>query len=408
MSNSDTRMWAIPGFGLFLAARLVSWAGSAASLVAMPVTMFQLTGSILWTSATAAAEALPYLCLGLFAGVIGDRFPSLPLMVACDLLSGLSMITVPLAYLAGHLTAVHVLLAAAVSQSAFVFFDAASLGLLPALVGRSRILKANGLLMSAGGAIEGGVPALAGLALTVVSAPWLVFADAASFVVSAALLARANRLVQVPRRSVPVASLGAEIGEATRFLIRNHIVRTTTTISALLTVVSGGVVGLIVVWAKDSFAVVAGDVRLGLMFAVLSLATVLGGALATAAGDHASGFTVLRVLAPAAAAFAYGTTAASSWWIAMILLTLTFTCIYAAVTTAVSMRQRAIPAHLQSRVNVLGRMLAYGGGFSAGALGAGWLTERITVVPALRTVFVALILASLVSWLATGNADEPA
>lgn len=94
--------------------------------------------------------------------------------------------------------------------------------------------------------------------------------------------------------------------------------------------------------------------------------------------------------------------------LAMILLTLTFTCIYAAVTTAVSMRQRAIPAQLQSRVNVLGRMLAYGGGFSAGALGAGWLTERITVVPALRTVFGALVLASLVSWLATGSADEPA
>src|SRR6266498_1588148 len=126
-------------FRRYWLARVISLLGSAVTYVALPVLVYQVTGSSLWTALVTVAEGAPYLCVGLLAGAVADRGDRRRLMVATDLASAAVLASIPVAYTAGALTAPHVLAAAFAAQTLFVFFDAANFGALPVLVGRDRI-----------------------------------------------------------------------------------------------------------------------------------------------------------------------------------------------------------------------------------------------------------------------------
>jgi MFS family permease len=78
-----------PEFRRFWLARVVSLAGSSFTYVALPVLIYQRTGSPLLTGVVAAFEAIPYLLLGLLAGALADRWDRRRVMVAADVTSAL-------------------------------------------------------------------------------------------------------------------------------------------------------------------------------------------------------------------------------------------------------------------------------------------------------------------------------
>ena len=83
-------------FRRYLAARLVSVTGALVAVVALPLLVYQLTGSAAWTAAIAAAEALPYLAFGLLAGALADRLDRRRVMISTDLLSAALLASIPL------------------------------------------------------------------------------------------------------------------------------------------------------------------------------------------------------------------------------------------------------------------------------------------------------------------------
>src|SRR5688500_17707864 len=151
----------------------------------MPVLVYTLTGSPALTALTTVLEALPYLLVGLVAGVVGDRVDRRRVMVGADLANVAVIGSVPLAWWLGGLTVPHVLLAGLLAQTLFTFFDGASFGALPVLVGRDRIGEANAALWGFGGVLDLTVPALVGLALAVMHPADLLAVDALTFLVSA-------------------------------------------------------------------------------------------------------------------------------------------------------------------------------------------------------------------------------
>ena len=399
MTPGAAALCRIPGFQAYATARVASFGGSSVSLIALPVAMYQLTGSPLWTASVAAVEAVPYLVLGLFAGAFADRSRHLTVMVRADLLSGVILLTVPGAHLLGVLTPFQVLAAAALVQSAFVFYDAANFGFLPVLVGRERILAANGLLFACGSATEAVAPAAAGALLALVAAPLLIAADALSFLASALLLRRAGTALEDPpvRRHAP-GKIAASILEGIRHLVlTDRTVGATTCVSALLTVANGGVVALLVVWADESFGIAKGDPRLGLLYAGLATSGVAAGLVAPRLADRFGPLSALRVLVPLAAVTSYALLGVKAWWAAALLLVAAGTFNTAGVITVVSLRQQVIPQELQSRVNTTARMIAFGAGYATGATVAGGLAERMDATGALRIVFLALVAAALLA-----------
>ena len=100
----NDRALALPEFRLFLAARSISWAGNAITLVALPILVFQLTGSPALTGLLTAVEALPYLVFGLPAGALADRWNRKRVLVTAWAASGIVMATIPAAASIGLLT----------------------------------------------------------------------------------------------------------------------------------------------------------------------------------------------------------------------------------------------------------------------------------------------------------------
>ena len=137
-------------FRRYWVAREVSIAGTFVTAVTLPVLVYRLSGSPSLTALITVVEGVPYLLFGLFSGALSDRLDRRRVMVVADVIAGLTIASVPVAFWLGSLTAVHALAAGFLAQTAFVFFDGAAFGALPAIVGRDRIGQANSALWGFG------------------------------------------------------------------------------------------------------------------------------------------------------------------------------------------------------------------------------------------------------------------
>jgi MFS family permease len=84
-------------FRLLWSARLVSLLGSWLLVIAVPAHVLHVTGSTLAAGLTLAAEYLPQVVLGPFAGVLADRWDRRRLMLATDLFRAAALSAVLLA-----------------------------------------------------------------------------------------------------------------------------------------------------------------------------------------------------------------------------------------------------------------------------------------------------------------------
>ena len=379
-------------FVLFWTARVVTLAGTAVTIVALPVIVYGLTGSPLLTGAVAAFEALPYLVFGLLAGALADRWDRKRVMVAADALSAVVLVTLPLAYLLDALSVGHVMAVAFVVPALFVFFDAADFGALPRLVGRERIASANSALWSSGTLVEIAVPPLAGALLAVIAAPVLLLVDAISYAVSAVLTALIRRPLSDPdRRLAPlsVRALGTEVAEGLRWLWRHLAVRSMTLVGAAQAAAGGAFVGQLVVWADQVLGVRAGDVRLGVVFGSWSVGALLATlALPRLANRHGAARVALCAL-PASAGLAVLLALSTHWAVAYMLV----------VVNAITYRQQVTPDALMSRVNTTGRMLSFGLGWPVGSVLGGVVSEYQGPRAAMLAGATVLVAGAVAAWL---------
>ena len=134
------------------------------------------------------ADSIPALLFGLHGGVLADRLERRRTMIAADLFRGAVLVPVALAGLAGHLPLWMLVLAAFLLTAATSYFDPAYGALLPALVGRAHVQKANALVRASADAINVGGWALAAALLLVMALSALFAVNAATFFISAALI----------------------------------------------------------------------------------------------------------------------------------------------------------------------------------------------------------------------------
>lgn len=394
-----------PDFRRYWVARLVSMAGSLITYVAMPVLVYRLSGSAVLTSVTTLLEALPYLLFGLVAGVVGDSLDRKRVMVAADLAAGLTIVSVPVAWELGVLTVPHALVAGFATQVFFVFFDGANFGALPVLVGRERIGAANAAVWGAGSLIDLTVPAVVGVSLAVVHPADLLVVDAASFVGSA-LLVRSIRQTLTPVRDAPVGEAGpsgstvrARVREGLRYLWRHDGVRANTVVSMLQSAGGAGFMALYVPWADRVLQVGTSGWRFAAIYCVWGL----GGITASSVYPRlAIRFGSPRVTVWALPVSAVTGVAAASMthWLPVAAITIVWGVSYQLVILgSISYRQEVTPEHLLSRVNTVGRMVAWGLGWSVGALAAGGLAGWLGLRPAIIVATSLIGLAALYGWL---------
>ncbi|GIF73182.1 MFS transporter [Asanoa siamensis] len=388
-------------FRRYWLARMVSVTGSLVTYVALPVLIYSVTGSSLWTAFVVVAEGLPYLCFGLFAGALADRLDRRRLMVVADVANAFVLGSVPVAYAFGVLTAPHVLVVAFLTHILFVFFDAANFGALPALVGRARIASANSAVHGGGTVLELVVPGLAGVALTLVTPAPLLLVDAVSFAVSALLVrAIATPLQAAVAGSGPSAGLLRDIREGVVFLSRQPIVRTQTIVGCLQSMTGGAFMGQFVPWLDQTLGVrPTNDARLGVLYGVWGAGGIVAALVFPRLARRIGEPRVTLWFLPLSALFGLACGVATSWVAVACLLALWAVVYSLVILNAITLRQRVTPDRLQSRVNTAGRMVSFGLGWPVGALAGGLVADASSPRAAIVTSAAMSGVGVLVAWL---------
>lgn len=384
-------------YALFWTARVLAVVGATVTAVALPVLAYQRSGSALVTASVAALQVVPYLVLGLVAGAAADRVSRRALMVAGQVATAAALVS--LVAVGDDASVTHVLVVATVGPTAFVWFDAAAFGALPAIVGRDRLVEANSALWTATTLVGVAGPALGGLLVAGWGAATALVVDVVACVAAAVVVAAIRTPLGPPRREGPPTRFRADVAEGLAFVLRHPVIRPLTLVGTLNSVAGGAVTGLVVVVAAQQLDAAAdGDVP-GLLLTALALggfaaAVVLPRLLrrvrlgvVTVIG-LATGAPALALLA-VADVVAVAAVALVVWGLATTLV----------VLNGISARQQLTPDALQARVNTSARMLAWGG-TPLGALGAGTLADAASTQAALVATALVCVAGTAASWLA--------
>jgi hypothetical protein len=195
-----------PDFRRVYAAGAISQLGDAFQFVAL-LWYAVLLGGPLGVLAARVATSLPSLLFGLHGGAVADRWDRRRTMIAADLVRGAVLLPVAAAGMTGRLPLWGVVAAGLVVTTAAAYFTPALGAFLPSIVGRQNMQPANGLVTATNNiALLGGWAVAAGL-LAIVSVGAFFAVNAASFFVSAALLARTGPRPPAPAASAPDAPL---------------------------------------------------------------------------------------------------------------------------------------------------------------------------------------------------------
>jgi MFS family permease len=184
-------------FRLLFSAQAISLFGDGMINVALAFAVLEVGGSASSVGLVFALRTAPMVASLLVGGVVADRTSRRAVMVAADLVRLASQGAMAALLLAGSAEVWSLGVLAGVTGAATGFYMPAATGLLPAVVAPEQLQRANGarLTAMAGGEILG--PLVAGALVVAASPGWAIGIDAATFAVSATLLARL-RLPAVP------------------------------------------------------------------------------------------------------------------------------------------------------------------------------------------------------------------
>ncbi|GGX80234.1 MFS transporter [Streptomyces minutiscleroticus] len=157
-------------------------------MVAMPVYVYQLTGSVGATATNFLVELLPALLLSPVAGVLADRWDRRRTMMWVSLAQVAALL--PLIAVHGPDQVFIVNIVTAVQAALSTVFQPAKYALLPSLVERQDVPAANGLVSINGNLARLGGASLGGFVLGWFGLAGILVADAASFLLAIVLLLR--------------------------------------------------------------------------------------------------------------------------------------------------------------------------------------------------------------------------
>ena len=294
-----------------LTANAVSMSGNVAALVAIPWFVLQTTGSAARTGVVAAAGLVPIVVSGFVGGALVDRLGYRRASIVADLASSGAVAAIPLLHATVGLAFWQLLVLVFLGGLLDAPGVTARASLLPDVASEARwsLERASG----ASAVVErasrlAGAP-LAGLLIAATSATSVLWIDAASFLVSAAIVA-----VGVPRRAAvadapPDEPTGyvRELREGFTFLREDRTLFALVAVLTLTNMLDSVSMVALPVYAEQVYG---SAVSLGLMMGVVGAGSVVGALAFSAVGDRVSrrrvfvwGFAGVTIWYPVAALF---------------------------------------------------------------------------------------------------------
>ena len=333
--------------------------------VSVPLIAVQLTRSPAEVAGVSVVAGIPAVAVGLIAGGLADRIDRRWTMLAVQVLRFVVIGGLAALALAGLLSIPVLYVAAFILGTGEAFFDTNATSIIPALVGRDRLVTANGRLYAAEMLMNSFVgPPIGGL-LIAVSVPLALSVGAIGFAAAAVgllLISGAFRAEQ----SGPRRRLHVDIGEGIAYLARHPLLRTLTTMVAMGRLGSAGFFALLALYAVAPGPMGLSEPGYGLLLVAFGVGSLVGSVIA---GQVVRLLGRAQVLALAQLLFGVGLAVpvftadpiavGAAFFVAGI-------AVMAWNITNVSLRQSLLPSRLMGRVHATHRVLAN----LAGVIGA--------------------------------------
>ncbi|MFF3666773.1 MFS transporter [Microtetraspora malaysiensis] len=238
-------------YRLLWSARAISETGSEVARLAVPLTAaVTLDASPIEMGVLTAASTFPFLLVGLPSGAMADRVARRrPVMVACELISGLAALSVPLAWLAGLLSVPWLIAVAFTIGMCTVVFRTFNTPHLATVVAEPQRTAAIAGFQSVFSVAQMGGPGLAGMLVALLTAPIAVVVNAVTFLVSAVCL----RAIRTPENGAAAVKrgLGREIGEGLRVLVHHPVLRALCVTGMIVNVLGAAQMALFILFAVN-------------------------------------------------------------------------------------------------------------------------------------------------------------
>ncbi|MFE2248357.1 MFS transporter [Streptomyces lavendulae] len=366
--NSMFSSLRIRNYRLFAAGQAVSNTGTWMQRIAQDWLVLSLTGSASAVGITIALQFLPMLVFGLYGGVLADRLPKRPLLLATQSAMGLTGIALAVLTLAGHVQVWHVYLAAFLLGLVTVLDNPARQTFVSEMVGPAQVANAVSLNSANFQSARLVGPAIAGVLITAVGSGWAFLLNGLSFAapIAGLLMMRTRELHPV----TPQPRAKGQLREGLRYVAGRP--------ELVWPIVLVGFIGTFgfnfPIWLSAFVGdVFHGDAGTYGLFNTLIAAGSLVGALLAARRGRAR----LRLLVTAAALFSVllvMTAFAPSFWLFAVLLVPVGVFGLTVNVVANSSVQMATDPEMRGRVMAL-FMMVFTGGTPVGAPLVGWITD---------------------------------
>ncbi|WP_033432098.1 MFS transporter [Saccharothrix syringae] len=386
----------VPAFRNLWYAQTFSLLGTQVTLLALPLAaLLLLDASAAQVSLLAAAEYVPILLFGLPAGAWVERLPKRTVLLVSDAARAVALGVVPVAYALDLLTLPLLFAVAFAVGLGTLFFDVAQMSYLPALLDDEQLADGNAKLEGSRSFAQLAGPSGGGALVQVVSAPVAILVDALSYVASFAVLL----FVKGRDTTTPPAerqSLGREIGEGVRFVVRHPLLRPLAIADAAANFAFAAVLALQVVYAADELHL--GATAIGVVLAVGNAGGLLGALVSgPLSGRVPSGPLLIGSIVVFTAGAAVLPLAGGAVGFALGLFVVYLGVVVYNVVS-VTLRQLATPERLMGRMNATLRFIEWGtlplgaaiGGLLVAPLGIRavlWLAAAVCAASVLAPLF---------------------
>jgi MFS family permease len=364
-------------FLLLWSGQSVSLVGSQITTVALPLAAaVALNANAVEMGILIACSRLPYLLLGLVAGVWVDRLSRRRVLIICNLGQALTLSVIPVSAFTDGLVLPLLYAVAFGTGSLAVFADIASLSLMPMVVSRQDLTRGQSALETSQSLSQVVGPALAGWLVQILSAPVAILADALSFIFSASTITAIDVRGGVADRKPTRAGLLRQVMEGARAVFGNVILRHVTLCTASFIFFFNASTAVFVLYLYRGLGLAPS--LIGSLLAVGALGGLLGSAAAPRLGERLG---VGKVLAVSVATAGIGSGLAvvtdHPLWLAVTLVIVSQAVLWFALqiynVLQVPVRYALTVESIHGRVNATIRTTVWGlapiGALSGGLLG---------------------------------------
>lgn len=350
--------------------------GSQITIIGLPLTaLYLLDANPFQMGLFQTLATIPFFIFSLFAGVWIDQNPKKPLLIFTNILTAIFLLLIPLAawfdFLNFYIFYSIVFLVATCSM----IFELAYLSFLPIFVKKTELEDGNSKLEISRSLAQVSGPSVAGILISILTAPIAILIDAISYIVSTIFLWKIK--VEEPKPTLQSKNrVFKKIGEGLTLLVKQPILRSISASTAILNFFRTAFDAVYLYFIINILDM--SPTQVGLIFGLGSIGGLLGALLSQRISKRIGiGPTIISSVVMVTIGGLIVPLASGQFITAMVLLILgqLFTGFGNTVyfVSQVSLRQSITPIEILGRINASNRFISRGamplGGVFGGFLG---------------------------------------